>query len=77
MAGDAYPTEAQFQDYIRTSCVPAFNAYTGTDFDNEATLDMGYFFPSSEGWSRGDHEVICYAIRVNGAPVSVSFKKAP
>lgn len=69
-----YPTDAQFVAYIRASCVPAFNAYTGLDFDVLEAVDMGYLTPTAEGWSKGDREMICYAIRSDGASVSQSFK---
>jgi hypothetical protein len=69
-----YPTDAEFVAFVRASCVPAFNAYTGLDFDVLAAVDMGYLTPTTEGWSGGDHEMICYAIRSDGTPVSQSFK---
>jgi hypothetical protein len=71
-----YPTDAQFVNYVRASCVPAFNAYTGLDFDAVEAVDMGYLTPTTEGWSGGDHEMICYAIRSDGTAVSQSFKAA-
>lgn len=37
---------------------------------------MGYLTPTAEGWSKGDHEMVCYAIRSDGALVSQSFKTA-
>ena len=75
-ASSAYPTDAQFVAYIRASCVPAFNTYTGLDFDVLEAVDMGYLTPTAEGWAKDDHEVICYAIRSDGALVSQSFKAA-
>jgi hypothetical protein len=71
-----YPTDAEFVDFIRASCVPAFNAYTSLDFEVAAAVDMGYFTPTAQGWTGGDHEMICYAIRSDGARVSQSFKIA-
>jgi Septum formation len=71
---DAYPTETQFLDFVRDQCVPAFNTYTGLDFDTDTTLDMGYFYPLEEGWKSGDQEMICYVIRLDKTPTSQSIK---
>lgn len=77
IAADAYPSETEVADFVRDQCVPAFNSYTGLDFETDTTLDMGYFFPLEEGWRTGDHEVICYVIRLDKAPMSQSLKTAP
>lgn len=74
---DAYPTETQFLDFVRTECVTAFNSYTGVDFDSDPTLEMGYFIPTAEGWRSGDHEMICYGLRLDGGATTQSIKKAP
>ena len=74
---DAYPNETQFLEFVQTQCVPAFNSYTGKDFDTDTELDMGYFFPTADGWKSGDHEMICYVIRLDKAPSTQSVKAAP
>jgi hypothetical protein len=76
MAGatDAYPSDDQFLDAVSSQCVPAFNAYTGRDYDTDPELEIGYFIPTAEGWNVGDHELICYAIRVDAAPMTQSVK---
>lgn len=74
---EAYPTEEQFLDFVRSQCVPAFNAYTGVDFDSDPTLEMGYFIPTADGWKSGDHEMICHGLRFDGAATTQSIKKAP
>jgi hypothetical protein len=74
---DAYPSDAAFISFVQASCVPAFNTYTGLDFSVLEAVDMGYLTPTTEGWAGGDHEMICYAIRVDGTAVSQSFKAAP
>lgn len=73
-APEAYPTEQQFFDAVGTQCVPAFNAYTGRDFQSDTELDIGYFFPTTEGWADGDHELVCYAIRIDEAAMTSSLK---
>jgi hypothetical protein len=73
-SSDTYPTDAQFTAAVETACVPAFNAYTGLDFTTDPTFNMGYFTPTADGWGDGDRELICYVIRIDGAPVSQSLK---
>jgi hypothetical protein len=72
--GDAYPTDEAFLTFIQASCLTAFNTYTGLDFAVLEAVNMGYLTPTREGWSGGDREMICYAIRTDGQPVSQSFK---
>ncbi len=72
--GATYPSESAWLDAVGTTCVPAFNAYTGLDFSTDPTWDLGYFIPTSEGWGDGDRSLICYATRVDGTPTSASIK---
>lgn len=76
MAGatDAYPSDDQFFDAILGQCVPAYNSYTGRDFETDTDYDLGYFVPTSEGWSGGDREIICYAYRPDGVPQTTSIR---
>jgi hypothetical protein len=72
-----YPAQSVFDQYGVGNCIPAFNAYTGKDFDTETVLTMSYFYPLADGWAKGDQEMTCYAIRVDGGAVTSSVKKAP
>lgn len=77
LGGDAYPTLAQFDDAVGVQCLPAFNAYTGRDYATDQELTIGYFYPTSEGWGEGDHEIVCYAVRLDAATMTTSVKLAP
>jgi Septum formation len=76
MTGDnaTYPTDDAFLEHVGTNCVPAFETYTGTTFDDNTALDIGYFHPTSEGWGDGDREVICYAYNLDGSTTTGSVK---
>ena len=74
-ATDAYPITLAFQNFYSSTCTPAFNAYTGLDFDTDTTFDMAAFKPTNEGWSGGDRKVICYALRSDNATMSQSITK--
>jgi hypothetical protein len=72
-----YPTDAVIDVYVEASCLPAWTAYTGKDFQTETILGLGYYSPSSEGWSDGDRGIVCYAARNDGGPMLASVRKAP
>lgn len=74
-ASDTYPIDLSFQSFVGSTCKPAFNAYTGLDFDSDSTYDLGWLTPTRDGWGRGDHKVICYAVRLDKAPMTQSIKK--
>ena len=69
-----YPSDAAWEAHVTATCVPAFNTYTGLDYMTDPDWDFGYFVPTADGWEGGDHEVLCYAIRIDEEPTSVSIK---
>jgi len=76
MTGDnaAYPADSVVESLVGANCIPAWNAYTGKTYDSEEILDLGFYQPTSQGWSKGDRDVICYAIRVDSEPMTSSLK---
>ncbi|HVL52759.1 MAG TPA: septum formation family protein [Vitreimonas sp.] len=72
--GETYATDAEWLAFIEAHCVPAFNAYTGLDYQTDVVFEMGFFTPTAEGWRSGDREVSCYAARMDGATMSQSVK---
>jgi len=71
---DSYPTTAVFDDFVANTCIPVFESYTGRDWETDTELDMAYFYPTSEGWPEGDHEVSCYIVRIDSAKMTSSMK---
>jgi Septum formation len=71
-----YPTDDEFTSFGKENCVPAFNAYTGLDFETATTYDIEPFFPTADGWTKGDRKVICFAVRADSAPMTTSVKKS-
>ena len=71
---DVYPSDADLTAYFEANCVPAFNAYTGRDYQSDTELDIGSFIPTEDGWEGGDREMTCYAVRIDGAPTAQSVK---
>lgn len=60
-SGGTYPDDDAFQQFFLDQCVPAYNAYTGGDILTSADMDMGFFYPTSDGWGKGDKKITCYA----------------
>ena len=72
----AFPSDDQFTDILTPQCTPAFDRYTGLDFDTALDFDWGAFTPGVAGWNDGDREVTCYILRVDGAKLSASMRSA-
>ena len=69
----AFPSDDAILEYVGTNCVPAYATYTGQQYDG-ATIDIGYFHPTPDGWSSGDRGVICYAFYLDGSTTTTSVK---
>ncbi len=76
-ANDSYPGDDAFKSFAKAQCVPAYATYTGRDFDADSTYDMSYMSPTTSGWAKGDHAVVCYAIRIDSAPIKGTVKATP
>jgi hypothetical protein len=61
-AGDVpegpYPNEDAFVAYVGDQCIPAFNAFVGTDYES-SSLDIAWLEPTSASWMAGDRSVQC------------------
>lgn len=75
-ADASYPSVESFQAYVDDGCVTAFAEYTGSTFEDALSLGMGWFYPGAEGWKTGDHELVCYLMRLDEAPMTQSFRNA-
>ena len=42
----------------------------------DLTYDMSGFTPTDEGWTKGDREIICYAVRIDEAKLTTTIKKS-
>jgi putative regulator of septum formation len=73
---DTYPSSDAFDAFVFERCVPAFESYTGRAWETDTELDMAYFYPTSEGWPRGDHEIACYLVRIDSAKMTSSMSAA-
>jgi hypothetical protein len=74
--GADYPSGDELDSYVDAQCRPAFEAFTGSDFDDQEVLDLGWFAPTEGSWEDGDHEVLCYLTPVDGGMTSQSYRDA-
>lgn len=72
-----YPADAGVESYLATTCLPAWQTYTGRAYQADEVLGLGYLMPTSAGWAKGDRGITCYAVRADGAPMTSSVRKAP
>jgi hypothetical protein len=70
----AYPTDAEFEDYVADKCLPAFETYTGRTYEAATDLNLEWFVPTSESWADGNKKVVCYALNADGTQLSKSIK---
>ena len=71
---ETYPISLTVDRFVLEQCKPAFNTYTGLDYDTSTDLDFSYFYPTREGWNDGDREFTCYAVRADEAKMTSSLR---
>ena len=76
LTASTYPTSDELQQWLVTNCVPAYQLYTGIDIRTATdSHDMSYFWPTSDGFTKGDRKVICYAVQRDGSQMKGSVRK--
>ena len=69
----AYPDKDTEHTFVQSQCTQPFADYVGTAFEQSA-LDVQYFAPTAEGWSKGDRVYTCFAVRTDGSPLNATVK---
>ncbi len=54
-----YPDRTARLNFAADQCAAPFLAYVGSPMDS-STLEIAYFGPTSDGWSKGDRVFTCY-----------------
>jgi hypothetical protein len=73
---EAYPISLTFDNFVDEQCKPAFNTYTGLDYDTSTDLNFSYFYPTRESWNDGDREVTCFIVRADGTKMTSPVRAA-
>jgi len=53
-----YPIESQFEDFVGSACLPAFDEYVGLAYE-ASRLEVYWYFPLEDSWSQGDRLIQC------------------
>ena len=75
-SGEVYPISLTIDRYLDEQCSPAFDSYTGLDYENEPDLAFSALIPSRESWNDDDREVTCYLLRTDGTKLTASLRAA-
>jgi len=71
-----FPDDTAFEAFVDERCLPAFETYTGSPFDGQSLLDLGWFTPTAESWTFGDRTIHCYLTPLDGSMTSMSYQGA-
>ena len=71
-----FPSDEAFDSFVDEECLPAFAAFTGSAFDDQDVLDIGWFTPTEGSWENGDREVSCHLAPLDGGQTSQSYRDA-
>ena len=64
--------ESLLVEFAGTSCLPAFDAYIGSN--SADGVDIGAFYPVVKDWDGGDREITCYLYKIDGTSMHGSLK---
>ena len=71
-----YPDQNAFQTWVLDRCIGAFQGYVGRSYQEAEELDIQPFWPTEEGWGKGDKEMTCFIVRVDSGTMTGSVKAA-
>ena len=72
----AFPSRPTAEAFVVEQCVPAFEAYTGRDYQADPDYAFGYFQPTQSGWADGDRGFTCYLVRMDDGKITGSLRAA-
>jgi hypothetical protein len=61
--------------WVTQTCFPAFQTYTGRDFESDVEYGIGWIQPDQESWE-DSQKVTCYLYRLDGTQLKGSQKAA-
>ncbi|MGE5827137.1 MAG: DUF4190 domain-containing protein [Micromonosporaceae bacterium] len=64
LTGSSFPGDSTANDQAEQGCLDRLDDYA-PDAVNDEGLDLFYFAPNANSWSRGDREVVCLALDSN------------
>jgi hypothetical protein len=71
----SYPSSTDLQNKADTFCADEFATFVGVGHD-ESKFTFTYLYPTSQSWSQGDREVMCFITTLDESPKKGSAKNA-
>jgi hypothetical protein len=68
-------TDAQFSDYLDTSCGPLWVTYIGDEAAHSNVFTFNGFLPVDDAWNDGERGITCITYRTDRATLTSSLKK--
>ena len=59
VSGGEYPGLLALDDEAFVGCVPLFEDYVGSPYEDTVRLQIMWLAPTSESWDDGDREIVC------------------
>jgi hypothetical protein len=72
--GAAVPSDPEYERFAIERCGPAFNSYTGSNWETDQVINWAFYVPADDAWREGNRKLICYAFRLDEARLSQSLK---
>lgn len=73
VADGTFPGDAALAEQAQAECLPAFEAYVGTTYE-ESALDVFPITPTAGSWEAGDRQVVCALYDVDLAKLTGSMQ---
>lgn len=71
---DTYPTTTAMEDASRGPCENALVAHVGAAPAESNLLSLPLLYPTEQGWTNGQREVVCVALAVDGSLLEGSVR---
>ncbi|MFE4194551.1 septum formation family protein [Paenarthrobacter sp. NPDC056912] len=75
IVADAYPGQSAVEAQSEEFCSTEFGTFVGVPYD-ESTLELTYFYPTTETWKASDREIVCLIGGASGTATTGTLKAA-
>jgi len=75
IVADTYPGQSEVEKQSEEYCSSEFASFVGVPFDS-STLELTYFYPTTDTWKADDREIVCLIGGASGAATSGTLKGA-
>jgi Septum formation len=65
MTDDSYPGEDATTTRAQNECNDAFTDFAGITYKESKTLDVSFYYPTTDSWDGGDREILCLIFSID------------